>query len=48
MTGRGRNPSACCALGYDANAKRIYKESEMDADHVTAWSEGGSTDIGDC
>ena len=37
-----------CAMGHDANAKRIYKESEMDADHVTAWSNGGATDETNC
>lgn len=37
-----------CAIGHDANAKRIYKESEMDADHVTAWSKGGSTTKENC
>jgi 5-methylcytosine-specific restriction endonuclease McrA len=34
-----------CALGSDSNKTRIYKPSEMDADHVTAWSKGGSTDL---
>jgi len=44
------NHSNCplCALGSDNNAKRIYKLSEMDADHVTAWSRGGATDISNC
>ena len=37
-----------CAAGNDKNASRIYKLSEMDADHVTAWSKGGSTDIDNC
>ncbi len=37
-----------CALGNDANAKRIWKLTEMDADHVTAWSNGGSTSIENC
>ena len=37
-----------CAIGHDANMKRIYKESEMDADHVTAWSKGGATDEANC
>ena len=37
-----------CAIGHDNNAKRIYKLSEMDADHVTAWSKGGSTDASNC
>ena len=37
-----------CAIGHDQNARRIWKLEEMDADHVTAWSKGGSTDIGNC
>lgn len=34
-----------CAIGWDSNKDRIYKLTEMDADHVTAWSKGGSTDL---
>ena len=37
-----------CALGHDNNAKRIWRYSEMDADHVAAWSNGGKTDISNC
>ena len=37
-----------CAIGHDQNARRIWKLDEMDADHVTAWSKGGSTDIENC
>ena len=37
-----------CAIGHDANRTRIWKLAEMDADHVTAWSKGGSTDIDNC
>lgn len=37
-----------CALGNDNNKTRIYKINEMDADHVTAWSKGGATDISNC
>ncbi len=37
-----------CAIGHDANKQRIYKMTEMDADHVTAWSNGGSTDSSNC
>lgn len=37
-----------CAMGHEANAKRIWKMDEMDADHVTAWTKGGSTDIKNC
>lgn len=32
------------ASGQPNLEKRIYRESEMDADHVTAWSRGGATD----
>lgn len=37
-----------CASGNNSNAKKIYKLKEMDADHVTAWSKGGATDISNC
>lgn len=37
-----------CAIGHDANKKKIWTAKEMDADHVTAWSKGGSTDISNC
>jgi hypothetical protein len=45
---RGVSNCPLCALGNDANSTRIYKPSEMDADHVTAWSKGGATDISNC
>lgn len=45
---RGVSNCPLCAIGHDANAKRIYKESEMDADHVTAWSRGGATSEANC
>lgn len=44
----GKSNCPLCALGTDSNAKRIWKYNEMDADHVTAWSKGGSTDISNC
>ncbi|MCH5215920.1 MAG: DUF262 domain-containing protein [Muribaculaceae bacterium] len=37
-----------CAEGVYNNRTRIYLPSEMDADHVTAWSRGGSTSIENC
>lgn len=37
-----------CASGDNANKTRIYKRTEMDADHVTAWSKHGPTDIANC
>ncbi len=45
---KGVSNCPLCALGNDNNAKRIYKFNEMDADHVTAWSKGGLTDISNC
>ena len=37
-----------CAKGHENVRTKIYKFSEMDADHVTAWSKGGSTSIENC
>jgi len=37
-----------CAIGHDANKTKIWAFSEMDADHVSAWSKGGSTSIENC
>ncbi len=37
-----------CAIGHDANKSKIWKFAEMDADHVTAWSKSGKTDIKNC
>lgn len=37
-----------CAIGNNNNKIRIYKFNEMEADHVTAWSKGGSTDMSNC
>lgn len=37
-----------CALGNDANKSKLWKLSEMDADHVAAWSKGGATSIDNC
>lgn len=45
---KGISNCPLCAIGHDNRATRIYKLSEMDADHVTAWSKGGSTDISNC
>lgn len=45
---KGISNCPLCALGNDSNRTRIWKFDEMDADHVTAWSKGGSTDISNC
>jgi hypothetical protein len=37
-----------CAVGDNSNKTRLYQQKEMDADHVTAWSKGGATDLKNC
>ena len=37
-----------CAMGNDNNRTKIWLLKDMDADHVTAWSKGGATDIDNC
>ena len=44
----GQSNCPLCAIGPDANRSKIWKLSEMDADHVEAWSKGGATDIANC
>ena len=45
---KGISNCPLCAIGNNNNKTRIWKLSEMDADHVTAWSKGGATDISNC
>ena len=47
---KAKSESNCphCAIGHDANRSKIWTLSEMDADHVTAWSKGGATDARNC
>lgn len=45
---KGISNCPICALCGDVNKNKIWKLNEMDADHVTAWSRGGSTDISNC
>lgn len=49
-TAKAKNKSNCshCAIGHDANKSKIWGFSEMDADHVSAWSKGGATDAKNC
>ena len=48
--GQAAGTSNCpmCAGSGNNNATRIYEVSEMDADHVTAWSKGGASDLPNC
>lgn len=45
---KGESNCPLCALGHDANKTKLWKLAEMDADHVTAWSKGGASDIKNC
>ena len=47
-TDKGVSNCPFCAVGSNSNKIRIWKLNEMDADHVTAWSKGGATDINNC
>lgn len=44
----GISNCSLCAIGHDANKTKIWSLKDMDADHVTAWSKGGATDISNC
>lgn len=45
---KGISNCSFCAIGHDSNKTKIWKLAEMDADHVTAWSKGGTTDTKNC
>lgn len=44
----GESNCPLCALGKDANKSKIWAFSDMDADHVAAWSKGGATSGANC
>lgn len=37
-----------CAVGNEVNKTKIWTLSEMDADHIAAWSKGGATSPDNC
>jgi hypothetical protein len=45
---KGISNCPLCAIGHESNKNKIWKIADMDADHVSAWSKGGATDIGNC
>ncbi len=45
---KGHSNCPYCAMSDNNYKKRIWLLNEMDADHVTAWSHGGSTTIDNC
>ncbi len=44
----GTSNCPLCAVGHAANKGKIWKFSEMDADHVSAWSKGGVSSAKNC
>jgi hypothetical protein len=44
----GKSNCSYCAIGHDANKTKVWKFSDMDADHVSAWSRGGLTNFDNC
>jgi hypothetical protein len=45
---KGVSNCSHCAIGHDANKAKIWSLNDMDADHVSAWSKGGKSDIKNC
>lgn len=45
---KGISNCSHCAIGHDANKEKIWSLSDMDADHVAAWSKGGATSAENC
>ena len=45
---KGESNCPLCAIGHDANKEKSWNLSEMDADHVAAWSKGGATSTKNC
>ena len=44
----GESNCPLCVLDNWANRSKLYGIKEMDADHASAWSKGGATDISNC
>jgi hypothetical protein len=45
---KGTSNCPLCAVGNNSNKSKIWPITEMDADHVSAWSKGGPTSIKNC
>ena len=45
---KGESNCPHCAIGHDANKEKIWSLSDMEADHVSAWSKGGATSAKNC
>ena len=44
----GKSNCPLCAVGNEINKNKIWPISEMDADHISAWSKGGATVSSNC
>jgi len=44
----GTSNCPLCTVGNNANRTKIWILKDMEADHVSAWSKGGATDIKNC
>lgn len=44
----GKSNCPLCAIGNEVNKTKIWPISEMEADHISAWSKGGSTSANNC
>ena len=44
----GTSNCPTCATGHAANESKIWAFSEMEADHVSAWSKGGDSSAANC
>jgi hypothetical protein len=44
----GTSNCPLCAVGHASNKAKIWNFSEMDADHVAAWSKGGGSSAANC
>ena len=45
---KGSSNCPLCAIGNEVNKVKLWPISEMDADHVSAWSKGGATVASNC
>ena len=45
---QGISNCSYCTIGHDEKKEKVWALKEMDADHVTAWSKGGSTEESNC
>lgn len=45
---KGESNCPLCVVGHSADSARIWRFSEMEADHATAWSKGGASTPENC